>query len=46
MQNCKHWSGSENGERGGIWRKGEENEQKGEVMCKKEKESEKGQTHG
>lgn len=40
--NCKHWSGSENGELGGIWRKGEENEQKGK-MCKKEKESEKGQ---
>lgn len=41
--NCKHWSGSENGELGwDLAKRGEENEQKG-GRCKKEKESEKGQ---
>lgn len=40
--NCKHWSGSENGELGGIWRKGERKMSRRGKICKKEKESEKG----
>ena len=43
--NCKHWSGSENGELGGIWRKGERKMSRRGKICKKEKESEKGWVH-
>lgn len=41
--NRKPWSGSENGELGGIWRKGERKMSRRGKICKKEKESEKGQ---
>ena len=42
QRDCKHWSGSESGELGGIWRKRKRRMSRREKICKKEKESEKG----